>query len=245
MLCILLGCKKTAAKALFSKAAEDPERLIAYVMPWDTGMAPNITGGVCTLATCKPAIRRGVNLGRDWVVAVGAVKTVMHVAGGKKTYENWKDRLVYAMVPDERLTYDQYFHDKRFGAKIPQASNDPGDNLYYREKPGAPYTTVPHVNDIHRSDERMRYSSNFAAHDQTADAVLVANKFWYWGENAPHLADTGLKQKSIDGIMHARRGHVVINDPDIIRDVVDWLRAQEPGIHGQPRQRHLLTEFKL
>jgi hypothetical protein len=228
-----------------SKAADYPDAIRVYVQPWDFGMAPNVDGGVCTLATCKPAIRRNTKLGREWVLAVGAVKTVMHVAGGKKTFENWKDRLVYAMIPDERLTYDEYFNDPRFAAKIPHSRQEPGDNIYHLDRTGKHYEAVDCVNDIHRSDSQLRFDPDFSAADMQAPVAMVAHDFWYWGENAPHLADTGLKPKTIETLMHAKRGHLVVRDPEIIRDVVDWLRAQEPGVHGQPRQRHLLSEFHL
>lgn len=236
--------KKAAAKQAFSKATEYPDAIRVYVQPWDFGMAPNIQGGICTLATCKPAIRKHVELGKEWVLAVGAVKTLMHVEGGKQ-FENWKDRLVYAMIPDERLSYDEYHRDPRFAAKIPHSRQEPGDNIYHLDATGTKYEALDCVNDIHRSNDRLIYNPDFSRNDLMAPVALVAHKFWYWGENAPHLADTGLKKKTIETIMHAKRGHLFVRDPAVIRDVVDWLRAQEPGIHGQPRQRHLLTEFHL
>ena len=41
--------------------------LFSYVLRYDDGAAPNPFWGTCTLAICKPAIRRKANLG-DWVV---------------------------------------------------------------------------------------------------------------------------------------------------------------------------------
>ncbi|MBI3929362.1 MAG: hypothetical protein HY319_27695 [Armatimonadetes bacterium] len=218
-----------------------PDALRVYVEPWDTGMAPNITGGVCTLATCKPAIRRCTKIGHEWILATGAVKTLMHVEGGKK-FENWKDRINYAMVPDERLSYDDYFHDPRFAAKIPHTRQDPGDNLYHLDAAGKKYQAVDCVNKIHSTNDRME-PIDFTRVDLSAPEALVAHDFWYWGDHAPHLSETGLKPKTIQTILHAKRGHLVVRDPEVIKDVVDWLRTQKPGIHGQPRQRQLLSEF--
>jgi hypothetical protein len=41
--------------------------LRSYVITSDTGFAPNVTGGYCTLATCKPRIRRNADVG-EWIL---------------------------------------------------------------------------------------------------------------------------------------------------------------------------------
>jgi hypothetical protein len=239
----IFGMAKKSAKPAFSKAANYPDAIRVYVQPWDTGMAPNVEGDICTLATCKPAIRKNLDVGHEWVLALGAVKTLMHVRGGKKQYESWRDRISYAMIPDERLTYDEYHRDKRFAGKIPHSREEPGDNLY-RLQDGH-YVVSDFVNDIHRTDEHLVYNPDYTRNDLTAPVVLAAQQFWYFGENAPHLSETGLKPKTVETLMTVRRGHLVVDDPETIRDIVDWLRAQKPGVHGEPRQRHLLSEFHL
>jgi hypothetical protein len=42
-------------------------KLYSYVVTHDTGFSPNPFWGCCTLADCKPAIRRTAKIG-DWVV---------------------------------------------------------------------------------------------------------------------------------------------------------------------------------
>ncbi len=46
--------------------------LYTYFIPFDNGAAPNPFGGICTLAICKPVIRRNAKAG-DWVVGTGSV----------------------------------------------------------------------------------------------------------------------------------------------------------------------------
>ncbi len=46
-------------------------RIYSYVVRYDSGFAPNPFYGYCTLATCKPDIRRGAEVG-DWVVGSGS-----------------------------------------------------------------------------------------------------------------------------------------------------------------------------
>ena len=41
--------------------------IYSYVVAHDTGAAPNVDGGICTIAICKPAIRRNAQEG-DWIV---------------------------------------------------------------------------------------------------------------------------------------------------------------------------------
>lgn len=42
-------------------------RILRYILKHDTGMAPCIDGGLVSLATCKPQIRKGAKLG-EWII---------------------------------------------------------------------------------------------------------------------------------------------------------------------------------
>ena len=50
-------------------------KLYSYVMIYDTGFAPNPFWGYCTLATCKPGIRRPAEQG-DWIIGSGYKQNV-------------------------------------------------------------------------------------------------------------------------------------------------------------------------
>ena len=45
--------------------------IYSYVVARDYGFAPNPFYGCCTLATCKPIIRRMAQVG-DWVIGTGS-----------------------------------------------------------------------------------------------------------------------------------------------------------------------------
>src|SRR5262245_31415483 len=66
-----IGSRATApsAQRAHSRAtdAEPHVRLYSYVVARDYGFAPNPFYGFCTLATCKPDIRRTADIG-DWIV---------------------------------------------------------------------------------------------------------------------------------------------------------------------------------
>jgi hypothetical protein len=96
-------------------------RVYSYVLVHDTGFAPNPYWGSCTLATCKPQIRKNAKV-QDWVMGTGSVN---NVGSGK---------LIYAMRIDEVLPYNLYFDDPRFQIKKPGKQGtieECGDNIYY------------------------------------------------------------------------------------------------------------------
>ena len=59
-------------------------QIYSYVLRYDDGVAPNPYGGVCTLAICKPVIRKKAQVG-DWVIGTGSFELGLG------------DTLVYAM----------------------------------------------------------------------------------------------------------------------------------------------------
>src|SRR5688500_333417 len=98
-------------------------KLYSYIIVSDSGFAPNPYWGYCTLATCKPQIRRCAKAG-DWIIATGSKRGI---GIGK---------LVYAMRVDDVLTFDKYYSDSRFNMKKPTAVGDIercGDNIYFKK----------------------------------------------------------------------------------------------------------------
>lgn len=47
------------------------QKLFSYVLRFDDGAAPNPFWGTCTLAICKPDIRRTANID-DWIIGTGS-----------------------------------------------------------------------------------------------------------------------------------------------------------------------------
>ena len=78
-------------------------KIYSYVLRYDDGAAPNPFWGTCTLAICKPAIRRKAQVG-DWVVGTGSKKARCNDGA----VYNLSDRLVYAMKVTEVLSLAQY-----------------------------------------------------------------------------------------------------------------------------------------
>ena len=137
-------------------------RLYSYVVTWDGGFAPNPFYGFCTLATCKPQIRKTACPG-DWIL------------GTVSKSQSPEPRLIYAMRVTETLSYNEYWRDARFRAKRPDVGAACGDNMYRRNADG-PWHQAP---GCHGPEDVRR--------DTQTDRVLVSDDFIYWGSAAPFL----------------------------------------------------------
>ncbi len=86
-------------------------RLFSYRIRYDAGSAPNPFWNSCTLAICKPCIRKAAEVG-DWVVGTGSTLARMGDISGK---------VVYTMRVSQKMTmqeYDEYTRSK-LHQKIP------------------------------------------------------------------------------------------------------------------------------
>lgn len=130
-----------------------------YVVRYDGGSAPRPFGGICTLAICKPMIRRTAAIG-DWIIGVRSRKP---------------DEVVYVMQVEEILPFDKYWFDPRFEDRRPVASPVP-DNFYRPTGRGA-FAQEP--NPIHGDKE--------ANTDLGGRNVLLGRRYWYFGSASPVL----------------------------------------------------------
>lgn len=191
-------------------------RLYSYIIPRDFGFAPNPFFGLCTLATCKPQIRRTASVG-DWVIGTGS--KAVGLAG----------HVVYAMLVTETMSFDSYWSDPRFKCKRPNLRGSIkqryGDNIYWRTDPNAPWQQL----DSHHSMHDGTTNAENLEWDTGVDRVLVSDRFAYWG-------GAGCKPPSpADQICHNTQGHRV-NHPDGVQAAaLAWLASlEEWGYLGDP-----------
>lgn len=185
-------------------------RAFSYVITHDTGFAPNPYGRYCTLATCKPQIRRRARRG-DWVLGVGSPK---NVGNGK---------LVYAMLVSKVLPIEEYATDPRFRYKQPDPEGKPsqrcGDNIYYKDRAGK-WQQRPSM--FHQTPKAM-------AHDLSGLNVLVARRFFYFGKKAKDVP------AEFAELVCRGRGHRCNFSEDLVAEFVAWLsRSFPPGRRGLP-----------
>ena len=198
-------------------------KLYSYVIPRDYGFAPNPFYKYCTLATCKPIIRRCAQVG-DWIAAFGPRHSLT------------EEKLVCLMKVSETLTFDEYWNDSRFELKRPvfnkSMTRKYGDNIYH------------HVNDVwiqEPSHHSLRDGINQInlKKDTSTDRVLISEKFYYFGGDAVPLP---AEYQSL--IWHGRN-HGVNKDSTFVERFIGHIQGEySAGIHGLPFSRRP-GQFKL
>ena len=181
-------------------------RLFSYIVKHDTGFSPNPFHGYCTLACCKPAIRRTAKNG-DWVVGL--------------TPKSKGNRIVYLMRVDENpKTYAEYWNDKRFRAKRPRYDDGVlakcGDNIY--EPQGSGFRQLPSVH----NPEDM-------AHDLGGKYVLISETFAYFGSQPLELPHDLAPIISL-------RGHQSHFADEVKESFFRFTQTVTFGVHGAPHK---------
>lgn len=160
-------------------------RAYMYVVDRDFGFAPNPFHGFCTLATCKPPIRKGAR-GGDWVFGMGGSR--LKATG----------RCIYAMEVTLAVTFDEYWSSREFRDKRPVRNGSRvmmvGDNIYHRQQSEAGWQQL----DSHHSLADGSPNPVNVRKDTSADRVLISRNFYYFGSGAPMappgmLEDLGFK----------------------------------------------------
>lgn len=189
-------------------------KLYEYVITRDFGFAPNPYYGLCTLATCKPKIRRTAQIS-DWIVGFGGSATSV------------RGRLVYIMKVSEKITFDEYWQDEIFNRKKPtflkgdKASY--GDNIYHHDG----QLEWKQENSHHSLEDGINYVN--LKKDTSQDAVLISDKFWYFGNNACKLPS------KFNSIIFKGRAHKIERNEGAIKELIEWLSINyEEGINGIP-----------
>lgn len=188
-------------------------RLYSYILRNDSGFAPNPFGRFCTLACCKPAIRRTACPG-DLVLGL----TPKHLGY----------RLSYAMYVKEVMPFASYWNDPRFKGKRPDRScafrsNRMGDNCYepigpdeFRQHPCA-HSNKDGSEDLGKKEWDLR-----------GKKVLVGGRYWYFGKESLDLPPQF-------EFLEVGRGHRTQFSEDQIKAIVGFLDQVPVGVHGAPR----------
>lgn len=143
-------------------------KYFSYVVSRDYGFAPNPFHGICTLATCKPVIRKQANIG-DWIFGTGSISL------------KCKCKLIYAMQVTDKITYDEYWSDPYFAKKKPNMLGslvqNYGDNIYHQNE------GVWIQSNSHHSYENGVVNKYNLNRDTGSKSVLISEQFYYFGRN--------------------------------------------------------------
>ena len=194
-------------------------KVYSYCVARDYGFAPNPFYGVCTLATCKPIIRRKAAVG-DFIVGTGSKGL------------GQQGKLVYAMSVSEVMSLDEYWADPRFEVKKPNLAGSVkkrfGDNIYHS------------VNgfwcqeDSHHSHENGTPNVENLQIDTGTDRMLVSEYFTYFGRNAPTIPNQLRNYHGFD-LCQQKPGHKCNFPEAFVEEFSNYFMTLPRGYLGSPR----------
>jgi len=181
-------------------------RLFTYCIPYDDGAAPNPYWGVCTLAICKPVIRRTAKEG-DWIVGTGSKNTL--------SGNDFRGCVVYAMEVADVLPMEKYdaWTKAKLPEKLPDVSNKSlrrrvGDSIYdFSHRP------PKQRKGVHEEGNRST--------DLGGNNVLLSRNFFYFGNRPLRLP------KQLTPIIHQTQGHKVDANQKYVGAFLDWIQGQD------------------
>lgn len=186
---------------------------LSYKMVRDYGFAPNPFHGVCTLATCKPQVRKAANE-EDWIIGTGAVTRQL------------EGRLIYLMKVNGVLTFNEYWEDRRFQCKKPVANGSltqiHGDNIYHSVNGN--WIQVESQHSLPNGESNEHHIKT----DTSGENVLFSYDYYYFGDNNLELPEQFLE------VNCPAQGFKYV-EQDLGITLVDWVSNNyEIGIHGNP-----------
>jgi hypothetical protein len=196
--------------------------LYSYVVRWDHGFAPNPFYGVCTLATCKPGIRKHAKIG-DWVLGTGS-------AGRKMA-----DRAVFLMRVESDMTFGEYWTEYPLKRAVLNGGMKVrfGDNIYHRNKKTGVWIQE---DSRHSQHGAVVNEVNLKRDTGTTDRVLLSTDFVYWGDKAPKMP-AGLAKFHIGHPSYEKFTDIeaapllawvkLMNQSGRIGDPIDWVDAHK------------------
>ena len=198
-------------------------RLFSYVVRYDSGFAPNPFYGFCTLATCKPMIRRAAMVG-DWIVGTGSSAQAV----------NRGTRLVHAIKITETTDFRSYWQDPRFAHKRParrgSRKQSCGDNIYYRSADDSAWLQL----DSFHTKPDGSVKPDHVARDTGTDRILISADFYYFGGEGPEIP-AAFRDASRYDLCRKVRQRKRLDDDGWIAEFVAWLRTfGDHGYYGRP-----------
>ncbi|WP_284653513.1 hypothetical protein [Flavobacterium terrisoli] len=195
-------------------------KIYSYVLRFDDGAAPNPFWEVCTLAICKPAIRRKAEPG-SWVIGTGSKYSKCNDGN---TYD-FSGMLVYAMKIEDSLSLKKYDEhcQTHLPAKIPDKRSldwrlHLGDSIYDYSKGLEP------------SQRKGKHNLNDQPRDLSGKNVLLSKHFYYFGENPILLP------QQFQRFVKKNQGHKIIRYQFLVAEFEKWISTLGPiGMRSDPQ----------
>jgi hypothetical protein len=207
-------------------------RLFSYVVVADSGFAPNPFFGLCTLACCKPRIRKAIGdrlllesghadiaeLRRSDPGFVRRQNVWVIGLAGASLRDRPRRSVVYVMHVTDVLDFESYYdeHPEKRPVRTGGVTGaDPvwhGDAIYTGNDPLTARQVTPcaHSNGVeedHGSKKR----------DLGGRYVLVSDRFIYFGQDAPYIP--------LEEELHHSQGHHSSHPPEVLTELESWLNG--------------------
>lgn len=213
---------KLAPQKPVEETVRETVNVYSYIVSSDSGFAPNPFEEYCTLACCKPVIRRTASPG-DWIIGLAPKR----LGNG----------IVFAMKITENMTMGDYWNDKRFRNKrAKMKSSNPvrrrGDNVYQPLKNGE-----FHQKNSRHSNKDGSENQKQKIHDLNGKNVLISDNFTYFGGKPKKLPDEfkeiivsrGHKRFEIDLVEVSKRSGGMVGR------LIRYIDKLPKGIQNNPR----------
>lgn len=201
-------------------------KVYSYVIEHDLGFAPNPFHGICTLACCKPEIRKKAVEG-DYILGTGAVKPKL------------RGHLTFWMRIGKVLTFDDYWQDKRFRRKRPVICGTTylryGDNIYHRNGAGI----YLQENSFHSHEDGSISTGDLKRDTGKTDKVLIGREFAFWGRSGPKLP------KHLEVFLKKGPGHRCNFTGEQIDALLKWLHPLPRGYIDEPAHWQFLNKKRI
>ena len=183
-------------------------KLYSYIVAIDDGFAPNPFYGFCTLATCKPDIRRSAHIG-DWILGTGSKQ------------KGRQGTLVYAMHVTDKLTFDDYWRAPMFEDKHPNLyqsiRKSRGDNIYHKNSENGEWIQA---DSCHSNADGTPNQAHIARDTDPAN-VLISDDFIYYG-GGPALP---IPEFNGISVCHTGRKYRCNFDDVTVQDFISWVKS--------------------
>jgi len=198
-------------------------KIYSYMIDHDYGLAPNPFGRYCTIAVCKPNLRKSKNLKiGDWIIGTGS-KSLEKSSGLKCV-----SKLIYAMQVSEIIDLDSYWNDPRFQYKKPVMNGTLitlfGDNFYYLDE----NNRWVQIDCAHKNKDGY-YNNEHIRKDTGGKNALISEVFYFFGQKAPELPGNLLR------VCHTTQGLKIVKPEELADKFLHWLQTNfDRGVQGLP-----------
>ena len=192
-------------------------KIYSYIIRNDLGFSPNPFWGVCTLACCKPIIRRTAQVD-DWVVGIRGKGLYKKLKLPPTTNSFEEYGIVFAMQVSEKLSFDDYYNrfaEKRPNFAKPETIYRRGDNIY-RPIGNGDYEQI-----------ESRHTIKNKPKDISGKFVLISSQFYYFGSSPIEIPE------NLNSLI-CGRGHKCHTDKTLQSVFLDCISSKKLGVSAKP-----------